>query len=367
MLLVAFVTVGAVGAMLRWVPDATAASLRADPLVLTARLVASDSASVPGGAVLFSSSGVSAGVAVGGAPWATVGSNQRQGAVYVFTEPAGGWSTEIEKARLVASDGQGSDELGSTVAISGDTIVAGRRARRGVALYVFTKPAGGWSGTLHESAQLTLTDPGIRDLRSLAISGDTIVIGALGSVDGSPGNPAGYVFIKPPGGWSGTIHESAKLTVPGATYPCFDAQGAVAIDGPTIAAACSGRASVFAEPASGWTGTVKPSATLLTGAPSTSAVQTVAVLGSSVAAAVSTPNCAIAPVVFNEPASGWSGTIRPAATLKAAATCSDAVDGVLAASRGEIAALEIPQSDQSCQIFVTCTATLNAFSRPRGG
>ena len=363
--LVALITVGAVGVLLWAGCDAAAAVLRADRLDLTARLVASDKANQAGPAVLFGSPGISAGVAIGGAPWATVGANRQQGTVYVFTEPAGGWSTETETARLVASDGRASDQLGSTAAVSGDTIVAGRNGLGAMAVYVFTKPAGGWSGTVHESAQLTLTDPTVYDVFSLAMSGDTIVIG--GSFNGRPGNPTGFVFTKPSGGWSGVIHESAKLTIPGATGPCFDEQGAVAIDGRTIAAACSGHAYVFTEPASGWTGTVQPSATLVSGGPATSGVTTVAVLGSSIAASVTGPYCAVAPVVFDEPASGWSGTILPAARLKVAATCNDAVDGLLAGSREEIAALEIPQNDESCQIFMTCTATLNAFSQSPAG
>lgn len=333
-------------------------AVAADPLVLTARLVASDNRTVTGGAVLFGSPGISGGVAVAGAPLATVGSNLGQGAVYLFTEPASGWSTETETARLIESDGQAGDSFGSLAVISGDTIVASRWLRQGTPqYYVFTKPAGGWSGTLQESAQLTVSDPrGVG--RSVAMSDDTIVIGA----DGYSG---GYVFTKPTGGWSGTIHESAKLTVPGASFPCFSGQGSVAIDGPTIAASCSGHAYVFTQPASGWTGTIQPSATLLP--PPTTPVASVAVFGSSVAAAVARPQCAANPVVFNKPASGWSGTIQPAATLTVAPECSQGVDALVAVSGNEIAALEIPQNDQSCQIFLTCTATLNAFSPPLGG
>ena len=333
-------------------------AVAADPLVLTARLVASDNRTDPGGAVLFSSPGISGGVAVGGAPWATVGANHRQGAVYVFTEPSSGWSTETETARLIESDGKADDSFGSLAVISGDAIVASRWLRQGTPqYYVFTKPPGGWSGTLQETAQLTVSDPRGGG-RSVAMSGDTIVIGA----DGYSG---GYVFTKPAGGWSGTIHESATLTVPGASYPCFSGQGSVATDGPTIVASCSGHAYVFTKPASGWAGTIGPAATLL--APPTTPVASVTVLGSGVAAAVSRPQCAANAVVFHKPASGWSGTIRPAATLTVTPGCSQGVDELVAASGNEIAALEIPQNDQSCQIFLTCTATLNAFGQPLGG
>ena len=87
--------------------------------------------------------------------------NSYQGAVYVFTEPtSGGWQNATQTAKLVASDGEGAggpdtggqnvygDCLGSSVAISGDTIVAGSpRTTAGMQgyagkVYVFTKGAG---------------------------------------------------------------------------------------------------------------------------------------------------------------------------------------------------------------------------------
>jgi hypothetical protein len=146
------------------------------------------------------------------------GSHQNQGEVYPFTEPPGSWSNETEAAKLVASDGTAGEDFGSSVAISGDTIVvgtgsAGGEGASGTALYVFTKPPGGWSGTLYESAKLTVTDPSAAGLGPVAISGDTIVAGAPSTQVGSNGRQgAVYVFNMPAAGWAGTIHESAKLT-----------------------------------------------------------------------------------------------------------------------------------------------------------
>ena len=57
-----------------------------------------------------------------GAPGATVNENGYQGAVYVFTKPAGGWADETQAAELTATDGAAGDELGSSVAVSGSTI-----------------------------------------------------------------------------------------------------------------------------------------------------------------------------------------------------------------------------------------------------
>ena len=308
----------------------------------------------PGGQILFQSAALSGPVAVAGALGATVGGNQDQGAVYVYVRWPGGWSTEIESAKLVASDGQAGDRLGRSVAISGDTVVAAG----GTGLYVFTEPAGGWSGTIHESAKLA----GVGAISFFAISGDTIVADAPGDCSCSQA----YVFTEPAGGWSGTIHQSATLTIPNASYPCLGGQDSVAIDGPTIAAACEHNAYVFTEPTGGWTGTIQPSATLLPPSTKTTFAESVAVLSSTIAVASGAGNTTIDPVVFNEPARGWSGTIRPTARLKLPTGSADALDEYVVGSGDTIATLVV-RGDPICEGGSPCTAALFGFRRPFGG
>jgi len=60
-----------------------------------------------------------------GAPGTTVGSNQEQGAAYLFFKPSSGWHNESNATELTASDGAAFDVLGASSAISGTTIVAG--------------------------------------------------------------------------------------------------------------------------------------------------------------------------------------------------------------------------------------------------
>ena len=74
---------------------------------------------------------------------ATVGGNSYQGAAYVFTEPGSGWT---QTAKLTASDGEPDDDFGSSVSISGNTVVVGAygatvgaNSRQGAA-YVFATP-----------------------------------------------------------------------------------------------------------------------------------------------------------------------------------------------------------------------------------
>ncbi len=58
---------------------------------------------------------------IAGAPFATIGGNNSQGAAYVFSEPSGGWRNTTETQELVANDGGPGDALGWLVALSNGT------------------------------------------------------------------------------------------------------------------------------------------------------------------------------------------------------------------------------------------------------
>src|SRR5207247_699415 len=88
----------------------------------TAKLTASDGAARD---FFGESVAISPDTIVVGADSATVGSNLHQGAAYVFVKPATGWTTATQTAKLTASDGATDDDLGFSVAVSGDTVVAG--------------------------------------------------------------------------------------------------------------------------------------------------------------------------------------------------------------------------------------------------
>jgi hypothetical protein len=145
------------------------------------------------------------------------------GAAYVFTEPVGGWSGEVtESAVLLPSDGAAGDRFGWASAADGDVVVIAARdadpngADSGAA-YVFVRPGGGWAGTLNESARLLPSD-GMADDNfgfDVAIDGDTVVVGSRYDDDVGASSGSVYVFTKPPSGWWGTVVESAKLLVGG--------------------------------------------------------------------------------------------------------------------------------------------------------
>jgi hypothetical protein len=215
---------------------------------------------------------ISGDTVVVGAHHDDVGGNYDQGSAYVFVEPAGGWSDRrAETAKLTASDGAWMDRFGWSVAISGDTVVVGAPEDSvGGSAYVFVEPAGGWAGDLTENTKLTASD-GDYFGASVMISGDTVVVGAPAvTIGGSYGVGAAYVFLKPAGGWAGDLTENAKLTASdGAGAEYF---GQVAIGGDTIVVGAPfahvggngsrGSAYVFLEPAGGWAGDLTEDAKL---------------------------------------------------------------------------------------------------------
>jgi len=85
--------------------------------------------------------------------------------------------------------------LGSGVAISGDTVIVGARGDDDTgSVYVFEKPGAVWTDAT-EDAKLTASDAEGGDNFGVwvAISGDTVVVGANGDDDG--GNFAGSAYV----------------------------------------------------------------------------------------------------------------------------------------------------------------------------
>ena len=128
------------------------------------------------------------------------------GVAYILEKGTGGW---VHTAELRADDGANGDLFGGAVALLGDTAVItsqnanlGALSRSGAA-YVFQRSSGTWT----QVAKLTAADAagGERFGISVAIDGDTIVVGAYGAtVDGHPGQGALYVFSADGGGWTQT-------------------------------------------------------------------------------------------------------------------------------------------------------------------
>ncbi len=162
------------------------------------------------------------------------------GAAYVFVRLGGTWS---QQAYLKASNTGVNDQFGTSVAVSGDTVVVGApyedSSATGVsgnqndnagldsgAAYVFTRSGGVWSQQAYLKASTTsgVVGNGFVFGYSVAVSGDTVVAGALQEasnatgVNGNQANSsaafsgAAYVFFRSGGTWSQQAYLKASNT-----------------------------------------------------------------------------------------------------------------------------------------------------------
>jgi hypothetical protein len=189
------------------------------------------------------------------------------GAAYVFVEPPGGWANATETAKLLALNPVAAANHGWRVWLDGDTaLVAAYAATVGGdpfagQVFIYHKPASGWVNGATEDGVLTASDSqaGLRFGQSLALDGDTLVVGAPGK-DSNAG--AAYVFVRPATGWA-TGTEIAQLTASDRATDASMGYQFIAIDGNLIVAGAAGAtiggnvaqgaAYVFQRPASGWT------------------------------------------------------------------------------------------------------------------
>jgi hypothetical protein len=131
--------------------------------------------------------------AVVGAPF-----HDSRGAAYVFPFNESSWGQEVYK--LTASDGKVDDLFGYSLAISGDTVIVGApyvdvNARNRGAAYVFVRTESGWI-QWQRLEPLVPASSGEDSFfgYSVAISGDTAIVGAPAFAPVSQG--AAYVFVR---------------------------------------------------------------------------------------------------------------------------------------------------------------------------
>lgn len=162
--------------------------------------------------------------------------NRNVGKVAVYVKPAGGWRNMTPTAVLSPTD------IGSTltpVAIRGNVIAAGDAGAvtngqiAAGNVHVFVEPAGGWINAT-QTAVLTASDAALNNELgySVAVDGNTIVAGAPGTtINKHSFAGAAYVFTAPPSGWVNTT-ESDKFYFPDGYSAALG--DAVTIQGNTI-------------------------------------------------------------------------------------------------------------------------------------
>ena len=182
------------------------------------------------------------------------------GAVYIYERDGGGW---MQTAYLKASNGESNDSFGTSVAICGDTLIAGawreagdetstaaspnNRAPFAGAAYIFKRNAA--DRTWSEQAYLKASNAEAEDQFgvAVAISGDHAVVGAIfedGDASSTVANPnnalegsgAAYVFERSGTTWTQSAY--LKANQPGENYN-FGASG-LAIEGGTLVVSSPG-------------------------------------------------------------------------------------------------------------------------------
>jgi hypothetical protein len=157
-----------------------------------------------------------------------VGDNARSGSAYIFVKNGSVWTQE---AKLTENDSHFGDEFGISVGISGDTAIVGAHfdyigsVNGPGSAFIFVRNGSNWI----QQAQLKPSD-GTRGNRfgaSVAIDGDTAIVGAIGQ----DFNPLGgaYIYVRNGTTWT----EQVKLARSDAE-PNEEFGSDVDIDGDTV-------------------------------------------------------------------------------------------------------------------------------------
>jgi len=258
-----------------------------NPMHPTATLTASDITQTTSFAFSLATDMTGDTIAVG-EPCDPSGSGATCGAVYVFAKQ-GAWVNATEDAQLtVSTTKKANATLGFSLAMnsSGGTIVAGlpglEASTSPGAVFVFEKPAGGWTTVSSASATLQISDSisnGVAGLiglslgSSVSISGDgsTIVAGAPKDGLETPDNPGGgaaYVFVNPSpsSGWTSNTENAVLMNSNNSGGDRFGEVTAINTNGSTVVVGASispvkspgfggpGEVYVFQKPTGGWMG-----------------------------------------------------------------------------------------------------------------
>ena len=131
--------------------------------------------------------------------------SKNTGAAFVYTRSSTDSKEWIAQQTLMAGDADFADDFGMSVAIDGGTIAVGANRDDDAgpdigAVYTFTNNSGGWA----EEQKLTASDGHTADCLgfSVALSGNTLVAGTFLHDGSAPNTGAAYVFHRDNSRWS---------------------------------------------------------------------------------------------------------------------------------------------------------------------
>ncbi|MCP4350252.1 MAG: hypothetical protein GY795_32655, partial [Desulfobacterales bacterium] len=128
------------------------------------------------------------------------------GSAYIFMKEGASW---IQQAKLTANDGSVGGFFGGSVSISGNYAVIGSpydddNGDKSGSVYIFIKEGATWT----QQAKLTPgTDAGYQSGCSVSISGDYVIVGAIGDNENGYYSGSAYIFKRDGTSWT----QQAKL------------------------------------------------------------------------------------------------------------------------------------------------------------
>jgi cysteine-rich repeat protein len=171
------------------------------------------------------------------------------GSAYVFERNQGGSDNWGEVRKLTASDAYPDSAFGRSVSLSGDTLVVGSDINDAGALnagaaYVFERNTGG-TDNWGESRKLTAPDAAEFDNfgSSVSISGDTVVVATPRTEDAGPETGSAYVFARNVGGADAWGFVQKLIASDAAAFDDFGADVSVAGDRVLVGAPGAGDVS----------------------------------------------------------------------------------------------------------------------------
>jgi uncharacterized repeat protein (TIGR01451 family) len=149
------------------------------------------------------------------------------GSAWAFVRTGSSWS---EEQNLISIDTATDDEFGNSVAISGDTVVVGAPGDRKLGVSfgsvgIFVRTGDSWA----LQAKLMNDSLGPFFGCSVAIDGETVAVGSKGDNTGGPGAGSVFLFMRSGTSWSGSTKLVAGDAVAGDHFGW-----SVAIDGDTV-------------------------------------------------------------------------------------------------------------------------------------
>jgi FG-GAP repeat protein len=246
---------------------------------------------------------------------------------------------------------QAGNEFGLSVAVSGNTVIVGAPLALNAcancgAAYVYTATNGDWTNL---TLVATLTPPpGQGTLGGfgapVAISGDTIVVGNSG-----PAGSVAYVYVNPSGNATPTGELTTSVSGGGGGVNSIGIDGGTIVLGMPFALGVphgEGAAFVYVEPPTGWANMTQ-TAELLSKDENTFFGWSAAISGRAIVVGATEVKVGGveqgAAYLFLEPAAGWGGTWAPTTEFEASNGTRKAEFGYSVSVSGETVAVGAPQ------------------------